>query len=61
MSDDKSDRGSQDRGLVSGVEEYEVRYFANKHGISVAQAQELINEHGSSRERLDEAARDFRS
>ena len=45
-----------DRGRVAGGEGYEVEYFARKHGISVAQAEELIKEHGNSREKLDAAA-----
>jgi len=56
MSDDKANRGGADRGRVAGGEEYEVEYFARKHGISVAQAEELIREHGNSREKLDAAA-----
>ena len=56
MSDDTNDRGAQDRARVSGEQEYEVRYFADKHGISVEQAQELIDRHGNSREKLDAAA-----
>jgi hypothetical protein len=56
MSDDKANRGGADRGRVAGGEEYEVGYFARKHGISVAQAEELIREHGNSREKLDAAA-----
>jgi hypothetical protein len=56
MSDDKTNRGGADRGRVAGGEGYEVDYFARKHGISVAQAEELIKEHGNSREKLDAAA-----
>jgi hypothetical protein len=56
MSDDQTNRGGADRGRVSGGEGYEVGYFARKHGISVAQAEELIKEHGNSREKLDAAA-----
>lgn len=56
MSDDTNNRGGQDRSRVSGDEEYEVRYFAEKHGISVDEAQRLIDQHGNSREKLDEAA-----
>jgi len=61
MSDDKNDRGAQDRARVAGGEEYEVRYFADKHGISMEQAQELIDRHGNSRQELDEAARRLKS
>lgn len=56
MSDDKTNRGGQDRSRVSGSEGYEVRYFAEKHGITTEQAQALIREHGNSREKLDAAA-----
>ena len=38
MSDDTSNRGAQDRARVAGGQDYEVRDFANKHGISVEQA-----------------------
>lgn len=55
MADDKTKQGS-DRDRVAGGEEYEVRYFAEKHGISVEQAQELIEKHGNRREALDAAA-----
>ena len=57
MSDDTKDRGAQDRSRVAGDQEYEVRYFADKHGITLEQAQQLIDRHGNSREKLDEAAR----
>lgn len=61
MADDKNDRGAQDRSRVAGGEEYEIRYFADKHGISMEQAQQLIDQHGNSREKLDEAARQMKS
>jgi hypothetical protein len=60
MADDKNDRGAQDRSRVAGGEEYEIRYFADKHGISMEQAQQLIDQHGNSREKLDEAARQMK-
>jgi hypothetical protein len=43
---------------VSGSENHEVRYFANKHGISMHQAQALIRQHGNNRAALDRAAAD---
>ena len=55
MSDDTNNRGGQDRARVSGEEEYEVRYFAEKHGLSIEEAQRLIDQHGNSREKLEEA------
>ncbi|MCW1432200.1 DUF3606 domain-containing protein [Novosphingobium sp. JCM 18896] len=60
MSDDKTKAG-RDREFVAGGEEYEVRYFAQKHGISVEQAERLIEQHGNGREKLDEAARALKS
>lgn len=58
MADSKQDVGEPDRSRVSGSEGYEVRYFAEKHGISPDQARELIAKHGNDRETLDrEAAR----
>ena len=60
MSDDTNDRGAQDRARVAGEQGYEVRYFAEKHSISVEQAQDLIDLHGNSREKLDAAAERLR-
>jgi hypothetical protein len=60
MADDTSNRGGQDRARVAGGQEYEVRHFAERHGISMEQAEQLIAEHGNSREKLDEAARQMR-
>ena len=41
---------------VAGGEPYEAAYFAKKHGITQAQARELIKKHGNDRVRLDKAA-----
>ena len=56
MADDKSNVGAQDRARVAGDEDYEVRYFADKHGISMDQARDLIAKVGNNREELDKAA-----
>jgi hypothetical protein len=61
MSDDKNNRGEPDRSRVSGREPYEVKYFAEKHGISIAEAERLIGEHGNDRKALDAAAVRLRS
>jgi len=55
VADDKAKQG-QDRKFVARDEEYEVRHFAEKHGLSIQQAQELIDRVGNSREALDAAA-----
>jgi hypothetical protein len=56
MSDNKQNRGEPDRSRVSGSEDYEVRYFANKHGITMDQARGLIAKHGNDRDVLDREA-----
>ena len=60
MADNKQDVGGRDRSRVSGSDDYEVRYFAEKHGISMDQAHALIRQHGNNREELDRAARSLR-
>ena len=55
MADDPTKQG-RDRSTVAGEEPYEVRYFAEKHGISVEQAQQLIDRIGNHRDDLDAAA-----
>ena len=60
MSDDKSSVDGRDRSQVSASDDYEVRYFADKHGISIAQAEQLIARHGNDRDALDAAARQMK-
>jgi hypothetical protein len=60
MADNKQDVGGRDRRRVSGSEDYEVRYFADEHGISMDQAKALIRQHGNNREELDRAAQALR-
>ena len=56
MADNKSKRGSSDRQRVASGEGYEVNYFAKKHGISAAQAREMIQKIGNDRTKLNAAA-----
>lgn len=56
MADNKQNVGEPDRSRVAGSEEYEVRYFADKHGLSMDGARGLISKHGDNREELDAAA-----
>jgi len=56
MPDDKTKVGEPDRSRVSGDQDYEVRYFAEKHGISIEGAIDLINRFGNNREKLEEEA-----
>ena len=41
---------------VAGGEDYEVQYFAEKHGITPEQLRDLIKSHGNDRATLDAAA-----
>ena len=56
MADNKNKRGAQDRARVSGSEQYEVSYFAKKHGLTADEARKIIANAGPSRERADAAA-----
>jgi hypothetical protein len=56
MSDDTAKQGHQDRSRVAGDEPYEVAYFASKHGLTQAQARDLIERVGNDRAMLDAAA-----
>jgi hypothetical protein len=60
MSDDTSRQGTADRTKVSAGQGYEVHYFAQKHGISVEQAREMIRANGTSREKLRQTAKQER-
>jgi hypothetical protein len=55
MSDDETNQG-RDRATVAGREEYEVRHFSKKRGLTIKQTQELIDRGGKSREALDRVA-----
>jgi Protein of unknown function (DUF3606) len=54
MPDDKTKVGEPDRSRVSGDQDYEVRHFAEKYGLSREQARDLIARHGSNRQKLEE-------
>jgi Protein of unknown function (DUF3606) len=56
MADDKTNRGEPDRSKVAGNEGYEVRYLAEKHGLTPEQARELIRRVGNDRTKLDAEA-----
>lgn len=60
MPDDKSKTGGRDRSQVAAGQDSEVRHFAERHGISIEQAEQLIAKHGNSRDELDEAARQMK-
>ena len=56
MPDDKRKRGRADRSRVSAKEQYEVAYFAKKHGISHEEARRIIDLAGPSRAEADAEA-----
>jgi len=56
MPDNKTKVGEPDRSRVAANQHYEVRYLAQKFGLSEGQARELIARVGNHREKLDEAA-----
>ena len=60
MADDKSNVGGRDRSRVAGGEDYEVRHFAEQHGLSMEQAEQLIARHGNDREELERAAQQLK-
>ena len=60
MPDDKSKVGEPDRSRVAADQNYEVRYLAQKFGLSDEQARELARV-GNDREKLDNAARELMS
>ena len=60
MSDDVASTDTstdkRDRNGVAASQGYELRYFARKHGLTTAQAMDLIRRIGNDRPRLNEAA-----
>jgi hypothetical protein len=57
MADDKSKIGDPDRLRVASGQEYEVRDFAEKFGISPGEARDLIERFGNDRETLEHEAK----
>lgn len=60
MADDKTKTDNRDRSQVAGDEDYEVRQFAEKAGITAEQARTLIKRHGNDRKVLQEIAESIR-
>lgn len=52
MSDDKSNRGPQDRARINVNEPYELRYWCNELGVSQERLRALVAEHGVSAARI---------
>jgi hypothetical protein len=46
---------ASDRRTVAASDPSEVKYFANKHGLTTDQVLDLIKQHGNDRKALEEA------
>lgn len=57
MADDKTNRGPQDRSRINLGEDYEVRYWTDKLGVSKAQLEEVVRDVGPSASAVEEALR----
>ncbi|PZR86544.1 MAG: DUF3606 domain-containing protein [Stutzerimonas stutzeri] len=53
MADDTSKRGPQDRSRISLSEDYEVRYWTDKFGISKEQLEDAVKKVGSSADAVE--------
>jgi hypothetical protein len=56
MTDNRQMRDGRDRAKVNANEQYEVAYFAQKHGITMEEARRILADAGPSRKAADEAA-----
>lgn len=57
MADDKGKIGQQDRIRVASGQEYEVRDFAERFGLTDGEARDLIERFGNDRETLEGEAK----
>lgn len=53
MSDNRDLRNDRDRSRVAGSQEYEVRYIAEKMGVSEEAVREAIQKVGNIREKVE--------
>lgn len=56
MTDNKQTQDGRDRAKVNVEQQYEVGYFAQKHGLSASKARAILEQAGPSRKAADEAA-----
>lgn len=54
MADNTDVRSGQDRSQVAGGQEHEVRYLAEKMGVSEEQVKNAIKEVGNDRTKVEE-------
>jgi hypothetical protein len=53
MPDDKTKRGGQDRARVSVMEGYEVKYLAQKRGVTQKAVKDAVQKVGASRAKVE--------
>jgi len=56
MSDDKNNRGPQDRSRINVNEPYEVEYWSKAFNISPDRLRQLVQQHGVSADAVRSAA-----
>lgn len=54
MSDDKNNRGSQDRSRINTSEDYELDYWTAKFGVSRDELRNAVDQVGSSADAVEE-------
>ena len=57
MSDDLTNKGPQDRSRINTHEDYEVRYWSNKFGVSADRLKAAVNKVGNSAKAVEEELR----
>ena len=53
MADDKTKRGGQDRAKVAKMEDYEIAYLRQKHGVTLKAVKEAVAKVGISRNKVE--------
>jgi hypothetical protein len=56
MSDDKTNRGPQDRARINVSEPYEVEYWSKELHVTPDRLRELVRKHGVSADAVRKAA-----
>lgn len=54
MSDDKNNRGAQDRSRINTSEDYELDYWTQKFGVSRDRLREAVEAAGNSADAVEE-------
>ena len=57
MADDKNLKDERDRARVSGSEEYELQYLAEKLNVSTEEIRRAIEKVGNNRDKVEEFLR----